>query len=105
MADVTISGLPNAATLTGTERVPMDQGGVTVDATTAAIAATLPNSSGSVAGKMTPTQFNRLADTPVSSITGLPGALRITKIVSMSQASYDARPILADDATTLFIVP
>jgi hypothetical protein len=39
MADVTITGLPNASTLDGTERVPMDQAGVTVDATTAAIAA------------------------------------------------------------------
>jgi hypothetical protein len=39
MADVTITGLPNAATLTGTERVPMDQGGATVDAPASAIAA------------------------------------------------------------------
>ena len=38
MADVTITGLPNAATLTGTERVPMDQAGTTVDASTQAIA-------------------------------------------------------------------
>jgi hypothetical protein len=38
MADVTITGLPNAATLTGTERVPMDQGGATVDAQASAIA-------------------------------------------------------------------
>jgi len=39
MADVTITGLPNASTLTGTERVPMDQAGTTVDASTQAIAA------------------------------------------------------------------
>jgi hypothetical protein len=39
MADVTITGLPNASTLTGTERVPMDQAGVTVDAAASAIAA------------------------------------------------------------------
>jgi hypothetical protein len=39
MAETTITNLPNAAALTGTERVPMDQGGTTVDATTAAIAA------------------------------------------------------------------
>ena len=39
MADVTITGLPNASTLTGAERVPMDQGGTTVDATVSAIAA------------------------------------------------------------------
>jgi len=39
MADVTITGLPNAATLTGTERVPMDQSGATVDAPASAIAA------------------------------------------------------------------
>lgn len=38
MADVTITGLPNAATLTGTERVPMDQAGTTVDASAQAIA-------------------------------------------------------------------
>ena len=38
MADITISGLPNAATLTGSERVPMDQGATTVDASTQAIA-------------------------------------------------------------------
>ena len=44
MADVTITGLPNASTLDGTERVPMDQAGVTVDATTADIAATVANS-------------------------------------------------------------
>lgn len=35
----TISGRPNAAALTGTERVPMDQGSQTVDASTAQIAA------------------------------------------------------------------
>lgn len=34
----TITGLPNAATLTGSERVPMDQGGSTVDASAQAIA-------------------------------------------------------------------
>jgi hypothetical protein len=39
MADVTITGLPNAATLTGAERVPMDQSGATVDAPASAIAA------------------------------------------------------------------
>ena len=39
MADVTITGLPNASTLTGTERVPMDQSGTTVDAAAGAIAA------------------------------------------------------------------
>ena len=38
MADVTITGLPNAAALTGTERVPMDQSGTTVDAAASAIA-------------------------------------------------------------------
>ena len=38
MADVTISGLPNASTLAGTERVPMDQAGVTVDASSQEIA-------------------------------------------------------------------
>ena len=39
MADVTITGLPNATVpLSGTERVPMDQGGTTVDASTQAIA-------------------------------------------------------------------
>jgi hypothetical protein len=39
MADVTITGLPNASALTGTERVPMDQSGTTVDAAASAIAA------------------------------------------------------------------
>ena len=39
MPDTTITGLPNASALTGTERVPMDQGGVTVDAAASAIAA------------------------------------------------------------------
>lgn len=39
MPEVTITGLPNATTpLTGDERVPMDQGGVTRDATTQDIA-------------------------------------------------------------------
>lgn len=38
MADITITGLPNASTLTGTERVPMDQAGATVDASAQAIA-------------------------------------------------------------------
>jgi hypothetical protein len=39
MAETTITGLPNATTpLDGTERVPMDQNGVTVDASTQAIA-------------------------------------------------------------------
>jgi len=39
MADVTITGLPNASTLSGAERVPMDQSGTTVDAAASAIAA------------------------------------------------------------------
>jgi hypothetical protein len=39
MAETTITGLPNATTpLDGTERVPMDQAGTTVDASTQAIA-------------------------------------------------------------------
>ena len=39
MAETTITGLPNATTpLNGTERVPMDQNGATVDASTQAIA-------------------------------------------------------------------
>ena len=38
MAEVTITGLPNASTLTGAERVPMDQAGTTVDASAQAIA-------------------------------------------------------------------
>ncbi|NDC35671.1 MAG: hypothetical protein EBZ51_09920 [Synechococcaceae bacterium WB9_2_112] len=38
MPDTTITGLPNASALTGTERVPMDQAGVTVDASAQAIA-------------------------------------------------------------------
>lgn len=43
----------------------------------------------------------------VLSVTyGLAGASRITKVVGMpSQESYEARAILADDATTLFITP
>lgn len=83
----------------------MDQAGQTVDATAAAIAATLVDSSPTVAGKMTATQAQRLADAVVSVIAGLTGATRVTKIVAMSQTDYDARTILADDATTLFIVP
>ena len=39
MADVTITGLPNASALTGAERIPMDQAGVTVDAAASAVAA------------------------------------------------------------------
>ncbi len=39
MPDTTITGLPNASALSGTERVPMDQSGTTVDAAASAIAA------------------------------------------------------------------
>ena len=60
MAETTITNLPNAAALTGSERVPMDQGGTTVDATTADIAATLPNATTSTAGKMTAAQATLL---------------------------------------------
>ena len=53
MADTTITGLPNASTpLSGTERVAMDQGATTANATTADIAATLPEATISAAGKM-----------------------------------------------------
>ena len=38
MAETTITGLPNASALDGTERVPMDQNGTTVDGSTQAIA-------------------------------------------------------------------
>jgi hypothetical protein len=58
MANVTISGgppngLPDASLpLDGTERVAMDKGAETVNATTADVAATLPDATDSVAGKM-----------------------------------------------------
>ena len=53
MAETTITGLPNATTpLSGAERVAMDQGLDTVDATTADIAATLPEATTSAPGKM-----------------------------------------------------
>lgn len=60
MAETTITNLPNAAALTGAERVPMDQGGTTVDATTAAIAATLPDATTSTAGKLSAADKTRL---------------------------------------------
>ena len=52
---------PATTPLAGTELVPIDQGGTTVVAEAEDIAATLPNASGSVAGKMTPAQFTKLA--------------------------------------------
>ena len=61
MADTTITGLPNASTpLSGTERVAMDQGLTTVDATTADIAATLPEATISAAGKMSAADKTKL---------------------------------------------
>ena len=60
MAETTITNLPNAAALTGAERVPMDQGGTTVDATTAAIAATLPDATTSTAGKLSAADKTKL---------------------------------------------
>ena len=60
MAETTITNLPNAAALTGAERVPMDQGGATVDATTAEIAATLPAATTSTAGKLSATDKAKL---------------------------------------------
>jgi hypothetical protein len=60
MAETTITGLPNASALTGTERVPMDQAGVTVDATTLAIAQTLPDATTGAAGKMTAADKTKL---------------------------------------------
>jgi hypothetical protein len=56
----TITGLPNASALTGAERVPMDQGGTTVDATTAAIAGTLPDATTTTAGKLSAADKVRL---------------------------------------------
>ena len=43
MADTTITDLPNAATLDGTERVPIDQNGVTKDCSTQQIANLAPS--------------------------------------------------------------
>jgi hypothetical protein len=60
MEETTITNLPNAAALTGSERVPMDQGGTTVDATTAAIAATLPDATTTTAGKLSAADKARL---------------------------------------------
>jgi hypothetical protein len=60
MAETTITNLPNAAALTGAERVPMDQGGTTVDATTGAIAATLPEATTSTAGKLSAVDKTKL---------------------------------------------
>jgi hypothetical protein len=56
----TIRDLPNASALTGAERVPMDQGDTTVNATTEAIAGTLPDATTTRAGKMTATDKTRL---------------------------------------------
>jgi hypothetical protein len=60
MAETTITALTNASTLDGTERVPMDQAGITVDASTLAIAQTLPNATTDVAGKMTAADKTKL---------------------------------------------
>jgi hypothetical protein len=61
MADTTITGLPNATTpLSGAERVAMDQGSTTVDATTADIAATLPEATTSAPGKMSAADKTKL---------------------------------------------
>jgi hypothetical protein len=61
MADTTITALGNAtAPLSGTERVPMDQNGVTVDASTLQIAQTLPDATTSAAGKMSAADKTKL---------------------------------------------
>jgi septation ring formation regulator EzrA len=49
---------------------------------------------------------NALNDLSIlSNISGLTGAVQITKAVFMSQVDYDNREILPDDATTMFFVP
>jgi hypothetical protein len=60
MPETTITALTNASALDGTERVPMDQAGVTVDASTLAIAQTLPNATTSVAGKQSAADKTKL---------------------------------------------
>jgi hypothetical protein len=56
-------------------------------------------------GASQPAAWGNLGDRAVLSLTaGLTGADRVTKIVSLTQEEYDTRAILADDATTLFIV-
>jgi hypothetical protein len=157
MADVTITNLPNATTpLSGTERVPMDQGGVTRDASTqdianlagtaitAAVAAhaaasdphptyltqaegnalyavlnnTQPLDSDLTAiAALTTTAYGRgflaltdaaaartavgLSLAVVSDVTGITGADRITNIVSLTQAEYDA---ITPNASTFYVI-
>lgn len=67
-----------------------------------------PGSTGDIPisqGASTPAAWEPLGNRAVLSLTaGLTGADRVTKIVSLTQAEYDNRAVLADDATTLFIV-
>jgi len=103
MPDVTITGLPNAAVpLSGTERVPMDQSGVTRDATAQDIA----NLSAAAIAAAVAAHAGAADPHPIylpSDVTGIPGAIALVNIVHMSQAAYDA--LVTRDPNTLYITP
>lgn len=107
MPDTTITALPNATTpLDGTERVPMDKGGTTVDASTADIAATLPNATPSAAGKMSATDKAKVDDLdtaayePASAFaTAAQGALADTSIQPGDSRLTDAREWTASEVS------
>jgi len=120
MADTTITALTNAtAPLSGTERVPMDQNGVTVDASTLQIAQTLPDATTSAAGKMSAADKTKLegvataatanatdaqlrdrqthtGEQAISTITGLATAIAGRETAGAASAAVTAHEAAAD---------
>jgi hypothetical protein len=88
MPDTTITGLPNATTpLSGTERVAMDQSGVTRDATTQDIADLAPY----------PPVVDGVNDGLMTSLQ----AIKLNEIEPMADRTTEARVLMALDGATI----
>ena len=114
---VTITDLPNATTpLSGTERVPMDQSGATKDASTldianlAGAAITAAVAAHAAAANPHPTYLTQtegdalyaaIGVAVASDVTGITGADRITNMVSLTQAEYNA---ITPNASTFYVI-
>ena len=97
MADVTITGLPNASALSGTERVPMDQAGTTVDAAASAIAALATKATVGLANVDNTSDLNKPVSTatqtaldgkvPLGGALGTPSSATLTNATGLPLAN------------------
>ena len=108
MTDKKISQLESVEGLAGDELIPVVQGVANATATPAQIKSyigdAVPTGAGQNDGLMThedKASLDGLTLAVLSDVTGITGADRVTNIVSLTQAEYDA---LIPDTATLYVI-